>query len=888
MRNENFDESFYLNFYRDVAQAVEEDIYSSGFEHYLKYGKDEGRFTSYSSLITQIESVYNTNKITLIDNKKQIEYLSEVVKERDNYIRVLLLSKSWQVTKPLRWIGRLARGEWGSVIAPFSSLSSSSSLGVKTSVLDDNTASEAMMWSIIKKPIKPKHLTSVILPVYRNVEMTKRCILAAMPAILATKNAKILAINDASPDVGMQAMLDECALLWPNVFFTLQNSINLGFVQTVNRGLAYFDQADVVLLNSDVIVPQTWLPRLIDEAYQNSNIGTVTPFSNNATICSFPHFLQENPQPFNLNVDVIDAIFQQKKLPCVSAPTGVGFCMYIRRSCLDEIGYLNAERFGRGYGEENDLCQRALKKGWLNIISPNIYAYHEGGVSFSTDKQLLVDNAMRVIEELHPNYHSDVQKFVQADPLRTSRIQRYIALLSSLQMPKILHISHGIGGGVGQHIDELSRYSADKKVKSLLLMPSNDQNTFILTFDVSEYSDKLVFTLPQDYDALIDLLKIIQVGIVHFHHTLRLHPKIHDLPLDIGVSYILTVHDFYWLNGNPTLTDASGKYPGVYSDDIENPLYPLSVDNTAIMWRNQLRPLIESAYGVIFPSESTLKIFADMYLIKKPIVAAHLEVGRDVGKRPSRLFQKKTYTIGVLGAIGREKGADLLEEMAVLAKKNNLAINFKLIGYAYRPLNAVETTGAFDVNNLTFLIQEHQLDIIFFPAQCPETYSYTLSFALDVGLPIIAPSIGAFPERLSERPNTILFPHLSKAENLLILCDAFIAKLVNNQLVVAPKFEASFKCSHDFYQDEYIKIINALVPAWKSIDVDFTNPQMQKIFQQSVTIEQTWRESVVKILWFFYTSPLTRRLATLVPLSLRRTIKRFLSRKPIHDILRSP
>ena len=39
-------------------------------------------------------------------------------------------------------------------------------------------------------------------------------------------------------------------------------------------------------------------------------------------------------------------------------------------------------------------------------------------------------------------------------------------------------------------------------------------------------------------------------------------------------------------------------------------------------------------------------------------------------------------------------------------------------------------------------------DAILFPAQCPETYSYTLTAAIASGLPIIATKIGSFPERL--------------------------------------------------------------------------------------------------------------------------------------------
>ena len=37
---------------------------------------------------------------------------------------------------------------------------------------------------------------------------------------------------------------------------------------------------------------------------------------------------------------------------------------------------------------------------------------------------------------------------------------------------------------------------------------------------------------------------------------------------------------------------------------------------------------------------------------------------------------------------------------------------------------------------------------------CPETYSYTLTTAIDSGLPIVATEIGALPERLTGRPQT--------------------------------------------------------------------------------------------------------------------------------------
>ena len=76
----------------------------------------------------------------------------------------------------------------------------------------------------------------------------------------------------------------------------LRNERNLGFTGTANRGMQ-LSRADVVLLNSDTIVTAGWLDALCRCAATDPRIGTITPFSNNAEICSFPRFCENNPWP---------------------------------------------------------------------------------------------------------------------------------------------------------------------------------------------------------------------------------------------------------------------------------------------------------------------------------------------------------------------------------------------------------------------------------------------------------------------------------------------------------------------------------------------------------------------------------------------------------------
>ena len=88
----------------------------------------------------------------------------------------------------------------------------------------------------------------------------------------------------------------------------------------------------------------------------------------------------------------------------VDIPTAVGFCMYIRRECLDATGLFREDAFAQGYGEENDFCLRARRLGWRHVAVPGVFVAHTGGASFGAARaQLLARNAA-VLERLHPGY----------------------------------------------------------------------------------------------------------------------------------------------------------------------------------------------------------------------------------------------------------------------------------------------------------------------------------------------------------------------------------------------------------------------------------------------------------------------------------------------------
>ena len=152
-------------------------------------------------------------------------------------------------------------------------------------------------------------------------------------------------------------------------------------------------------------------------------IGTITPFSNNAEICSFPRFCEDNAWPLDRD-PAPDRAARSRMRRCRPIPTcrpASGFCMFVRRAVIDAIGTFDMA-FGAGYGEENDFCLRAARAGWRNVLADDAFVVHTGGRSFAGRKaELGATQSRRGCSQRHPHYDEMVARYIAADPLRALR-----------------------------------------------------------------------------------------------------------------------------------------------------------------------------------------------------------------------------------------------------------------------------------------------------------------------------------------------------------------------------------------------------------------------------------------------------------------------------------
>ena len=597
----------------------------------------------------------------------------------------------------------------------------------------------------------------VIIPVYKGVRETEVCI----ASVLSSKCAaafRVVVVNDCSPEADLTERLRR--LSGEGRITLIENAANLGFVGSVNAAMQA-SARDVVLLNSDTQVFDGWLDRLRACAYAARRTGTVTPFSNNATICSYPQFCVDNdfrrfPGLAELDSDCATVNSGRS----VDIPTAVGFCMYIRRQCLDETGFFDAEAFGKGYGEENDFCLRATARGWKHKLACDVFVYHAGSLSFG-DASARQQAAMQVILARYPQYAAMVREHVEADPANAFRIAVTAHRIRNSGKRVHLAVTHNFGGGVAQHLDELMEVTAASAIW-LALRPVSPSSC-ILECSRNEYRFSLTLDAREEHELLAEAVRACGVERIHIHHLAGHAAAVERLVRDLALPFDFTVHDYYAICPQITLSNEHGRYCGEPDEAGCNRCLarrPKDAARDISSWR-AMHAWLFDADRVIAPSVDAAERVRRYFPEARVVAAMHPAAPAPATAASRPLGEHERLRVAVLGVMTIHKGLELLEECAARAARSSSPLEFFLIGSVEGSLPAgaaFTQTGRYRQADLPALLERVAPHIVWFPARIPETFSYSLSACLDLGLPVAAHGLGAFSERLANRPWSWILP----------------------------------------------------------------------------------------------------------------------------------
>jgi len=725
-----FDTTFYLERYKDIKEANINPLI-----HYIKYGKKENRMP--------IQKIDTNFQKTL----KIIKYAKnnpQLIKRALSEIKLHGLKKTIQKVK-----NKYNRIE--------------ESISQKDKIKSFDELNNLFNKEVFIPNFKLEKPIDIIIPVYNGLQYLEPLIKSIIKN--TSMDYRIIMCDDKSSDEKVLPLLKQLKNENSHINITLlENEQNLGFIKTVNKLVKYVNN-HFVLLNTDTEVPPFWIERLMYPIFEMKNIASTTPFTNAGTICSFPNYLEDNPIFENMNVEELDNYFQYINFEktFIEIPTGVGFCMGVNKNLVNKIGMFD-EIFGKGYGEENDWCQRAIQNGYKNIHVPNLFVYHKHGGSFpSEEKQKLISQNLGVLNKKHPNYDEEIQKLIQKNQLENLR--EFIQIkIKNKSLNTTLIIDHGLGGGANHYIDE----SIEKKIK-------NKQFTILIRYDFNVLKVYNIRFLADGLDYkfsspnLIDIFDVLSEFKINeiFLNSLVSYPNVQKTIQHIEIlkertkaKVILPIHDFFPVCPSYTLLNEKMEYCGIPQDfkicenclkNNKNEFKIFEKEENIGNWRKSWNKINDLSDEIICFSNSSKDIFLKAYpnSDKKIKVIPH-----DISGRYNKIYnpsiKNDKIIIGILGGINEAKGANIIKDLVSYVDDNKLNVKIVVIGQISIPINSdsFEVTGRYDKKSLPDIVEKLNISKFLIPSIWPETFSYTTDEIMQMGYPLVVFDLGAPAERV--------------------------------------------------------------------------------------------------------------------------------------------
>lgn len=481
----------------------------------------------------------------------------------------------------------------------------------------------------------------IIIPIYNAFDDLKLCINSVRKYTDLNANRLIL-INDNSSDERIRPFLQDQS---SDQIIVINNEKNMGFSNNINIGMKMSDKNDVILLNSDTIVTAGWVEKIAACAYSNKFCATVTPLSNNATLCSVPVFCEENELPEGMSIDEAGEIVEKcsmKKYPHITVANG--FCMFVKREVIQKIGYFDAATFGRGYGEENDFCNRAEQIGYCHLMCDDTFIYHSGTKSFiSKEKENYIKAHERILKERYPIQMRKNEEHVYHNPNRDviDNVADYFELYNDRKNVLLVGYSdfrkgsEDNVGGTQLHVKHLveglrEKYNifvAARNYSTLSVTAYVGKKEHCYRFFIGEQSPYLRVSDSRIAEVFRNVLAAFRIDLVHVHHVKKLSMDIYFEAQRQGIPVITTLHDFYMICPPINQVDADNKICtkqetpdcslclkekcGIY-ENIE--FLPL--------WRKLCEKILSDCAMIITPSNSTRDISLKYY----PVLKEKMEV----------------------------------------------------------------------------------------------------------------------------------------------------------------------------------------------------------------------------------------------------------------------
>ncbi|WP_340024896.1 glycosyltransferase family 2 protein [Paenibacillus sp. FSL K6-1096] len=242
--------------------------------------------------------------------------------------------------------------------------------------------------------------TSIIILTLNKLPLTIQCLESIKRN--TPEEHEIIIVDNGSSDETVQYLKEH----YPELKL-IENQENLGFAKGCNQGGELAEGEAILFLNNDTVVPPGWLAPMLHALNSDSMAGMSGPVTN------YISGHQCIPVTYSelKDMEAFAAEYCESKRGQVQEVRRlIGFCLLVKRSVLEEIGWFD-ERYGLGNYEDDDLCLRALQHGYKLLIALDSFIHHIGHASMGQESSfdlntLLEQNKKKAFQKWGSDIHN--------------------------------------------------------------------------------------------------------------------------------------------------------------------------------------------------------------------------------------------------------------------------------------------------------------------------------------------------------------------------------------------------------------------------------------------------------------------------------------------------